>query len=101
MRHCASGKRSQRSFAALGVVADRLTAVVRDVVDGLIIVITISRRLVFDGEHAVGILDGLGVVPFGIGFLAGGQKAKKPQVSFYAPTTTGPDFQRECALPRI
>ena len=87
----------------LHLAALSLTAVVRDVVvDGLIIiVITISRRLVFDGEHAVGILDGLGVVPFGIGFLAGGQKAKKPQVSFYAPTTTGPDFQRECALPRI
>ena len=75
----------------LHLAALSLTAVVRDVVvDGLIIiVITISRRLVFDPEHVVGILDGLG---FGIGFLAGGQKAKKPQVSFYAPTT------RECAL---
>eukprot|EP00439_Symbiodinium_sp_Y106_P004578 s9549_g1.t1 len=61
----------------------------------MVIVITISRRLVFDDEHVVLILDGLG---FGMGFLAGGQKAKKPQVSVYAPTTSGPDFQRECAL---
>ena len=32
------------------------------------------------------------------GFLLEAKKAKKPQVSFYAPTTSGPDFQRERTL---